>query len=625
MCGIAGFYDIGSRYGFNRQVLVDMADAIYHRGPDEYSYLQDDNVALAIRRLSIIDVAHGQQPFYNKDRSVVLVCNGEIYNYKELREELVKKGYAFRTNCDVEVIVHLYDAYGLGLLDKLNGQFAFALYDNKERRMLLARDQFGICPLFYAIKDNVFVFGSEIKALLKHPLVGKEVDLTGLDQVFSFPGLVSPTTMFRDVKSLKPGHFILISGDQIRIEEYWDLNYPEEPHDYGNKPESYYADQLEDQLVKSVQYRLNADVPVGFYLSGGLDSSLIAALMKKIRPEVSYESFSVRFPNTQDKEHDEQHYQRLMSSHVDSVHNEIEFYWSSVSEKLKKTIYHSECPLKETYNTCSLALSEAVNKRNIKVVLSGEGADELLGGYVGYRFDKQRKQMPAAGNDLNKLLEDQARKKLWGDPDFFYEHNHVEFKETKKAIFSQKVTEGYHEFDCYEKLEVNKERLNGRHVFHKRSYLDLKLRLSDHLIADHCDRVTYANSVEGRYPFLDVNLLDCIRSIPPDIKLKGLIEKYILKEVARKYLPEQIIKRQKFSFVAPGSPQLLRNNIEWINDLMSYDRIRRQGYFNPDTIERLRKMYTRDNFKLNLPFDNDLLIVVVTFNIFLEVFDLPDF
>lgn len=624
MCGITGIFDIRSKYTIEQSTLLSMAEAIQHRGPDEASCFVDKNVGLGFRRLSIIDLAHGHQPYFSEDGTVRMICNGEIYNYKELREELQQKGCRFTTNCDVEVVLHAYLEHGANFIDRLNGQFAFAISDARNNSLLLARDQFGICPLFYTVADEVLIFGSEIKAMLRHPFVKKEVDLTGLDQVFAFPGLVSPHTMFSNIISLKPGHYLQVKNGQVSTHEYWDLNYHPHDHDYGHKPDSYYVEQLEDILLRSIKYRLNADVPVGFYLSGGLDSSLIGAMMKKIHPDISYQSFSIGFPALDNKEIDERKYQQIVSRHVNSRHTEIPFDWPEIEQRLRQAIFHAECPLKESYNTCSLALSENVRRNGVKVILSGEGSDEFLGGYVGYRFDIQRSQLQTE-KDLEDLLEDQMNGQLWSDPNFLYEKRHVSFKETVQALYSHDVNGIFREFDCLENLGIDRQKLAGRHPFHKRSYLDLKLRLSDHLIADHGDRVAYANSIEGRYPFLDVALTEFVRSVPPEIKLKGLVEKYILKEVAKKYLPEEIYARQKQGFVAPGSPHLLRNNIEWINDMLSYERIKRQGYFNPDVIERLKKIYRKDDFKLNLPFDSDLLIVVLTFNIFLDVFDMPDF
>ena len=621
MCGITGIFSRSGAGGISESLVQRMADTLTHRGPDEASCFTNEFIGFGFRRLSIMDLEHGHQPFFTDDKSVVLVCNGEIYNFKELRSELIAKGHVFSTNCDVEVILYLYMEYGTACLDRLNGQFAFAIFDSRNQSLFMARDHFGICPLFYSVKDDLVIFGSEVKAILQHPDIRKDVNITGLDQVFSFPGMVSPTTMFKDVRSLKPGHYIIANKDEVKELEYWDRDYPVEDHDYEDKPESYYAEGLEHHLLKSINYRLTADVPVGFYLSGGLDSSLVGGVMKSLFPSSRFKSFSIGFPDVQDKQHDERNFQRLMADHLNSIHHEIEFNKNDVEKRLRDAVFYAESPLKETYNTCSLALSELVNRENIKVVLSGEGADELLGGYVGYRFDKERQSF-VNGNDLSEMLEQQMRKKLWGDQDFFYEKRQHEFKETKQALYSDHLNSIYHDFDCLERLEINQNRLNGRDNFHKRSYLDLKLRLSDHLIADHCDRVSYANSVEGRYPFLDIELLNFIRTIPSKVKLNGLNEKYILKKVAKKYVPSTISDRQKFSFVAPNSSHLLKSNIEWVNDMLSYDRIKRQGYFNPDTIERLKSMYKADDFNLCLPFDDDLLIVVLTFNIFLDQFEM---
>lgn len=620
MCGITGVYNLNKQAAVEETLLVSMTNELLHRGPDDLSCFINGNIGLGFRRLSIVDVLHGQQPFFNDDKSVVLICNGEIYNHLELRLELEAKGYTFKTNCDVEVIVYLYSEYGTTFLDRLNGQFAFAIYDKKKAQLFLARDHFGICPLFYTQTEGVFIFASEIKAIIKHPSVKREVDLGGLDQIFTFPGPVSPKTLFKNISSLSPGHYLIVKEGKIDDVEYWDLNYPE-ISDEAAKPQSYYLEKLEHHLLKSVKYRLNADVPIGFYLSGGLDSSLIGALMKAVTPEISYPSFSIGFPS--DNEMNERVFQNQMVEHLKVKNTQIMFDSSEVEKKLKQAVWASESALKESYNTCSLALSEAVKKSGVKVILSGEGADEFFGGYVGYRFDKQRVAHEAI-KDMEEQLEDDYRQRLWGDSCFFYEKDYYQFSELKCSLYSKKVREKFQDFNAVEQLVFNRERISNRDVLHKRSYIDLKLRLSDHLISDHCDRVTYANSVEGRFPFLDIELVEFIKTIPPGIKLNGLTEKYILKKLAKKYIPETIINRQKFGFIAPGSPSLMKENIGWIEELLSYERIKKQGYFDPDVVEYLKKRYKAEGFSLNLPYDSDLLIVILTFNIFLELFEMPD-
>jgi asparagine synthase (glutamine-hydrolysing) len=620
MCGIVGFIDMRGERKPDRQLLACMTDKLVHRGPDSAGYFVEENVALGFRRLSIIDLEGGDQPLFNEDGSVVLTCNGEIFNYPELKKVLVQKGHQFRTRCDVEVLLHLYEEHGIDFLNKLNGQFGFAIYDRHKRRLFLARDHFGINPLYYTIVDGLFIFASEIKAILEHPQVPREVDLTGLDQTLSFPGLVSPRTMFKGIRSLKSGHYIVVENGEVSVREYWDLDYPPLSASSGGQSENEYVDELKELLTRSVEYRLQSDVPVGFYLSGGLDSSLIGALINRVAPNIRRHSFSIGFT---DEDISETKHQRLMAEFTRSLHNEIMFDWSEIVERLSRMIYHCECPVRESYNTCSLALSAAAQNAGVKVILTGEGADELFAGYVGYRFDNFR-EGESKIYDLETALEDELREKLWGDKDFFYEKDHHALGELKQALYSARVNESYSEFDCINHGLINKERLRGRHPIHQRSYLDFKLRLSDHLISDHGDRMTLANSVEGRYPFLDIDLVEFSTRIPPELKLHDHTEKYILKRVSEDLLPPQIVKREKFGFHAPGSPYLLQQGIEWINDMVSHERIKRQGYFNPDVIDRLRAEYMQNGFRLNLPFEDDLLIVVLTFSIFLDTFNLPN-
>ncbi len=619
MCGFAGYVDMRKERKIDEGLLVKMTDKLVHRGPDSAGYFVEENIGLGFRRLSIIDLTGGDQPIFNEDKSVVVVCNGEIYNYRELRSNLIKRGHTFRTGSDVEVLVHLYEEDGPDFINKLNGQFAFALYDRKEQKLLLARDHFGINPLYYTIVDEVLIFASEIKAILEHPMVNRQVDLTGLDQIFSFPGIVSPRTMFKDINSLKSGCFLL-ANSHANLGEYWDLDYPRIGEIDYKHTEAYYIDKLKGHITNAVGYRLQADVPVGFYLSGGQDSSMIAALIHNLSPHVQRHSFSIAF---NDEEINERRFQRMMAKIADSIHHEIIFDWSEISERLSDMVYHCECPVKETYNTCSFALSEAARNAGIKVVLSGEGADELFAGYVGYRYDQfgNRKQRK---HDLETALEDEIRSKLWGDKNLFYENDYYPLLEIKNAIYSEQVNQRFPEFDCVNFEIVNKERLQGRHFIHQRSYLDFKLRLADHLLSDHGDRMALANSVEGRYPFLDIELAEFAREIPPDLKLHNFTEKYILKKVAQDLVPQQIIKREKFGFRAPGSPFLLQQKVEWINDLLSYERIKRQGYFNPDTIENLKAQYSQEGFKLHPHLEIDLLTIVLTFGLLVDLFELPN-
>src|SRR6185369_16216219 len=536
MCGITGYLDLNNDGRVEKRVLVDMTDSLVHRGPDACGYFAERQVGLGFRRLSIIDKEGGNQPCYSEDGSITSICNGEIFNYQELRESLVKKGHSFRTRCDVEVLPHLYEEYGDDFLQLLNGQFALAIYDRHKRRLLLARDHFGINPLYYTVTDNLFIFASEIKAMLRHPSVQAEVNLTGLDQVLSFPGLVSPQTMFKNILSLNSGHLLVVQNGNVRVHEYWDLDYPKLNELRDARPESYYVDHLRELFTRSVSYRLQADVPVGFYLSGGLDSSMIAGMIKQLSSEPRH-SFSITFT---EREISEDKYQRMVAEHVGSEHHDIHFGWSEIAERLRDMIYHCETPVKETYNTCSMALSAAARQSGVPVILTGEGADELFAGYVGYRFD----QFGLRGSEsfgLEQALEEELREKIFGDRNLFYETDRAALREIKNALYAPDLAEELESFDCLNHALVNKERVRGRHPIHQRSYLDFKLRLSDHLIADHGDRMALANSVEARYPFLDIDLIEFSREVPPELKLTQFTEKYVLRRVAEGLVPPAVL------------------------------------------------------------------------------------
>jgi len=616
MCGITGFVAMDRARGAERALLERMTATLTHRGPDACGTYLERHVALGCQRLSIIDPAGSHQPLASEDGMVVVVCNGEIFNYRELRAELAGRGHRFATAGDVEVLVHLYEECGEGLLSRLDGQFAFALYDRRAETLLLARDPLGINPLHYAVADETLIFGSEIKAILEHPAAPREVDLTGLDQIVSFPGLLSPRTMFKGIASLKPGHFLRLRGSDVTVREYWDLDYPRLGEGPEAEAEESYVERLSELFYQAVGSRLQADVPVGYYLSGGLDSSMIGAAIGRVCPGVPRTSFSVAFPDSQaaDRRH-----QRLMTERLGNRHVEVPWSCAATADGLAQVVYHGECPVKETYNTCTLALSAAARREGIPVVLTGEGADELFAGYVGYRFDRaglraNRSEGPQA------LLEEELRERVWGNRDVFYEHDLLALGELKSALYAPELAARLPEFDCLNFELVDRGKLAGRHPLHCRSYLDLKLRLSDHLLGDHGDRMALANSVEARHPFLDLALVEFSTLVPPELKIKGHTEKYILRQVARELVPPAIAAREKSGWFAPGSPELLQAGVEWVEDLLTPASIRRHGVFNPAVVAGLKQRYARPGFRLNLPYESDLLAIVLTFNLFVDTF-----
>lgn len=621
MCGIAGTFDL--RPGGNApavELLQSLTEPFAYRGPDEAGYHSGPGVGLAVRRLAIMDPENGQQPMYGAGRDVVSVCNGEIFNHLELREKLEASGHRFQTRCDVEVLVPMYRRFGPDFVEQLNGQFAFAVYDRACHRIVLGRDQMGITPLFYTRCGDTLVFASEIKGILQYPGVAREVDLEGLDQMMTFPGLTSPRTLFKGIRSLPPGHILVAGGGRLDVHCYWDLNFPPaDAIDPSGYTEEAAADELEAILTRAVERRLQADVPVGLYVSGGLDSSLVASLVRKLSPERRH-SFSIRFPSA---DIDEGSFQKVVVDRIQTEHHETLFDSAAIGDRLHDIVLHAETPLRESYNTCSLALSALVHRNGMKVVLTGEGADELLGGYVGYRLDGERGMQGEGPLDVEALLEREWQERFWGTPGFFYERNYVSHRETRQALYSDAVNARFADVDCTREPLLDTARLAQLHPFHRRSYVDCKMRLADHLLADHGDRVAYANSVEARYPYLDLDLVGFVSRLPPEMFLKDGREKALLRKVGLRHLPEEVPRRGKFAFVAPGTPLLLQAGTEWVEDMLSREQVARGGYFNPETVERLKTRYRQPGFDLSTTFEDDWLMLVLTFSILLETFDLP--
>jgi asparagine synthase (glutamine-hydrolysing) len=618
MCGIAGVFDLASRGRARANVIEAMTAVIAHRGPDECAYLVDADVAFGFQRLAIVDPQGGHQPMWNEDQSVFCICNGEIYNHLELRRRLEKKGHQIASRCDVAVLPHLYEEYGENMTKELDGQFGFAIFDRRTRTLIAARDHFGVVPFFYAHVAGLFLFASEIKSLLAHPAVSRKVDLTGLDQILCFPGLISPTTMFADIKSLPSGHQLSVSSKGVEEREYWDLEFPLEAELPPRRDDVYYIDSVRELLGQSVRKRLMSDVPLGLYLSGGLDSSLVSALVCQGDSASPRHSFGVSFHG---EDMCEQRYQHCVSRHLNTTHHDVPFRPADLAREFPKTIYHAECPVKESYDATCLGLSREAKRSGVSVVLTGQGADELFAGYIGYRFDA----FYSRRSDCNPqdAVEQAVRHQMWGDRAFGYDRNYSALLDLKKRLYSPDIAGELSAFDCFQRSALPKDRVAGRHILHKRSYLDFKLRLADHLLADHGDRMAMANSVEVRHPFLDLDLVQFVSSIPPELMLRDQTEKYILRQIAQPLIPRAVVHREKFGWFAHGSPELLRNGGEYFRELVSPERLKRQGYFNPATVGSLVESYTAPGFTLNQPFESDILMLVLSFGAFLDTFQVP--
>lgn len=610
MCGICGIVNTSNNRKIEKQIIQSMLDKIRHRGPDGSDMYIDDVIGFGFNRLSFLDLSGGMQPLTNEDESVIMVCNGEIFNYKELKDELISKGHIFKTKTDVEVIPHMYEEYGLDFPKKLNGQFAIAIYDKKMQSVILVRDHVGICPLFYTITDGRVVFASEIKAILEYPGIERRLNLTAVDQLMNYPGVVSPNTFFKNIFSLKPGHISYIKQEEnIKDIEYWDIEYSKDEIDLG---EEYYIENLRELLKKAISRRLIADVPIGFYVSGGLDSSVVACYIGKYMLN-SYYSFSAEMGET---DIDESRFQELVHECVKSKHYKVKVTENEIWDNIQKVIYHAESAVKESYDTAAFLLSGLVSDSPAKAVLTGQGADEYFYGYVGYLIDTfrnmQKGRMTKEECELNE--------KLWGDPYFQYERNHIEIRKTHMKLYSKNVRSEIEDFSAFSDSPIDVKKVEGLSMQKRRSYIDNKLRLSDHLLGEHGDRMFFSHSVEGRHPFLDRELIDFVMSIPDKYKLRGANEKYILKKAGQGIVPDEILKRKKFPFQAPGMSSMIKNGarMDWIDDSL----IRKYGIFDPEYIEQLKKMYIEDDFKLMGAYKIDYLLIAMTVTMLCEQYKL---
>ena len=607
MCGIAGVFSPG--YGPQSESLLRrMLSLLRHRGPDEFGIYLDSSIGLAHARLSIIDLSTGQQPMCNEDGSLWIVFNGEIFNYIELRKELVSRGHRFRTMSDTEVILHLYEEKGCGALDDLNGQFAFAIWDSNRKELFLARDRMGIRPLFYARAGNDWVFGSEVKAIFAHPGVTRKIDPVALDDIFTFWLPLSPRTAFEGISEVPPAHSLTINEQGASLARYWDL--PEETDPRGRHGESYYAEALRELMVDSTRLQLRADVPVGAYLSGGLDSSVIASLIRNFTPN-PLRTFSIRF---EDPEFDESDKQKIMSDYLGTDHSDFTCGYGDIAEAFPKVIWHTETPILRTAPVPLFLLSRLVRDNSYKVVLTGEGSDEILAGYDLFKEAKVRRFMEASPDSrmrpllLNKLypyLQNSPTRSVAYAKAFFGApispfpmefHSHAprwNMTSRIKAFYSRDLREEVGSSSASERVA----RLFRRGERSKRldpltwsQEIEIKTLLPSYLLSSQGDRMLMGNSVEGRFPFLDHRVVEFAMRIPPGIRMKGLTEKYVLRKSMEGLLPREINRMVKQPYRAPDAKSFFGiAGGELAREMLSPNCISRKGFFDPIHTERLVK------------------------------------
>lgn len=596
--------DLSGRRPPSREKIENMVAQLQHRGPDESGLFLDDAAALGHARLSVIDLTTGTQPMGNEDGTLWIVCNGEIYNHPELRTSLRRAGHAFRTTSDTEVILHLYEEYGAKCLDDLNGQFAFAIWDTKRRSLFLARDRFGIRPLFYANAAGQFLFASEIKAIFALPDVSRSLDPEGIDQVFTYWTTLPGNTAFRGVADLPPAHYMDVKPRSRHTHRYWlpPLGSP------GPRPaltRETAAAELHDLLEDAVKLRLRADVPVGTYLSGGLDSSGVTALASHLRPQ-GVHSFGIHFEN---EEFDESTYQAHVARHLGVTHSTIRVGDDDIGSRFRQVMWHAETPMLRTAPSPLFLLSAHVHDSGLKVVLTGEGADELFGGYNIFKetkiryFWSRRPQSTSRGRLCERLypylfrdqrtrqsLQSFFRRGLETPDDPFFSHR-IRWESTARAkmFFTRELRAGGEGRPDHEALrQWLPERFASWDVLSRAQYLEVLLFLPGYLLSSQGDRMAMAHALEIRLPYLDHRVADFMAGMPPAWRIRALKEKYLLKKSLGKDLPGTIVRRPKTPYRTPvGRPLLSGPALDVTRDLLSPRRLKEAGFFHEDKVHRL--------------------------------------
>jgi asparagine synthase (glutamine-hydrolysing) len=601
MCGITGIMQFrGARV--EPETLRQMCAAMFHRGPDDEGIYTAGSVGLGVRRLSIVDLATGHQPLSNEDGTVWIVFNGEIYNHAALRKDLEAKGHQYRTHSDTETIVHLYEEYGQDCVHHLRGMFAFAIWDVRRQRLFIARDRLGIKPLYYQLTSQQMVFGSEIKVILACPGTSPQLDRAVLPEYLAFGYLSSGQTFYNGIRKLMPGHWMEVDpSGQVRIQRYWDLplTQSEQPH-----PESYYIQTYREMLEQAVSSHLMSDVPLGVFLSGGVDSSAVAALMTKIR-RAPVETFSVGYA---EDAYSELSYARAVAKHLNSFHREVLVSRQDFFESLPHLIWHEDEPIVWPSSVPLYFVAQLAHER-VKVVLTGEGADETLAGYTRYAFTLKnsawdriyRRMIPSTARDAirgsianSTWINATLRRKLshtflarnggsWAS--FYFDNFFSAFSESDQAgLLTSNVIEECASGAAYQNVLEYWEHSSGE-MLQRLLYTDTKTYLVELLMKQ--DNMSMAASIESRVPFLDHPLVEFAVNIPQNLQLGGFTGKRIFKKAVEDLLPHSILHRPKLGFPTPWSRWLAGPQLDVIRKLLLEPRSMERQMFQRSAVERL--------------------------------------
>jgi asparagine synthase (glutamine-hydrolysing) len=606
MCGIAGVMRFSrgaaDEARVEASVVRQMCRAMVHRGPDDDGVYTDGPVGIGMRRLSIVDVAGGHQPISNEDGTVWIVFNGEIYNHAELREKLIARGHRYTTHSDTETIVHLYEEYGRDCVQHLRGMFAFAIWDKRKRVLFIARDRLGIKPLYYRETADSFMFGSEIKVILANPGRRAEFNQSGLPEFLAFGYLSGEDTFYSGIKKLMPGHTLeLKENGESKISEYWNLPIHAESEE---KPQSYYVETYRDMLEQAVNSHLMSDVPLGVFLSGGIDSSAVAALMTKIRKS-PVETFSVGYTEAS---YSELPYARTVAQHINSIHHEVLVSRQEFFDCLPKLIWHEDEPVSWPSSVPLYFVAELARTR-VKVVLTGEGSDETLGGYSRYAFTLKntalddvyhrmtpgflRRQIRSMIAD-SKMIGATTRRKLghtflaldresWSS--FYFDNFFSAFSaKDQSTLLNKDFAERFAPDSAYANVLARWNESSGD-LLQRLLYTDIKTYLIELLMKQ--DNMSMAASIESRVPFLDHVLLEFATNIPRKHQLSGLNGKIILKKAMEGLLPDSILYRPKLGFPTPWSGWLAGPQLDHIEKLLLEPRSMDRGFFQRSAVERL--------------------------------------